>query len=147
MRNKILILGLIFFALIACEKGIENPYSPEPELPQAKLEFYSDPYLYCPSYDPLLRYQEVRLSFKMKNNGNAIYVWSYFYIDLKLYDPTPFTLLFADVFFVDIPSGSLPIGHAMEGTLYFDVETIIWDRYVNAEDAYKVATIISADTD
>lgn len=29
MRTKILILGLIFLVLIACKKGIENPYSPE----------------------------------------------------------------------------------------------------------------------
>lgn len=29
MRTKIMILGLIFLILIACEKGIENPYSPE----------------------------------------------------------------------------------------------------------------------
>lgn len=28
MKVKTLVLGLIFLALIACEKGIENPYSP-----------------------------------------------------------------------------------------------------------------------
>jgi len=33
MRTKILILGLIFLVLIACKKGIENPYSPEPPDP------------------------------------------------------------------------------------------------------------------
>jgi len=31
MRVKILILGLIFLVLIACKKGIENPYSPKLE--------------------------------------------------------------------------------------------------------------------
>ena len=29
MKVRIIILALLFFALIACEKGIENPYSPE----------------------------------------------------------------------------------------------------------------------
>ena len=39
MRTKILILGLIFLVLFACEKGIENPYSPEPPSPAS--------YIYC----------------------------------------------------------------------------------------------------
>lgn len=43
MKTKILILGLIFLVLIACKKGIENPYSsktpiPEPQ-PQANVIF------------------------------------------------------------------------------------------------------------
>jgi len=38
MRFKILALGLVFLILIACEKGIENPYSPEPSIiPQSNL--------------------------------------------------------------------------------------------------------------
>lgn len=36
MRVKIIILALLFFALIACEKGIENPYSPEIPEPTKK---------------------------------------------------------------------------------------------------------------
>lgn len=39
MRIKILILGLIFVFLIACEGTPENPYSPEPPIVITQVEF------------------------------------------------------------------------------------------------------------
>jgi len=140
MRIKILALGLAcLFFILSCKKGIENPYSPElPELSQANLEFMEEPNLHCPDYDSLLEYQEARLSYYIINRGSVSTI-SWIYVVIKIFDAIEDKIIFEYQGLVR--QTELPVGWSFNGTLLFDMETSIWDKYVNGE-AYKEVGIV-----
>lgn len=94
MRAKILVLGLTFLFLIACEGTPENPYSPTPPAepeppPAADIIFYEggiahgfNGFCHGPSGPPYIR--SIDLSGVIKNVGNAIA--ENIYIHVKCYD-------------------------------------------------------------
>ena len=139
MKSKASILIVSFFILIACSGNIDNPYSPKsPPVKYPKLEFYEEPELYCPSYNPLAENQAVCLSYFIINNGETSTI-SFIEISLKIIEVDIERVIFE--YQRVVREEALPPGWSFNGTLLFDVGTSIWDKYIT-KDAYEEVNII-----
>jgi len=86
MRTKILILGLICLCLIACEKGVENPYSPLDPLPDktqeepqedealTAIEIVGEPEIFYTCYDYESSFETFDFSLTIKNVSDKLII-------------------------------------------------------------------------
>jgi len=86
MRTKIMILGLICLFLIACEKAIENPYSPaiiqppdgtderEPNPSTTAIEIVGEPEILYTCYDYESSFETFDFSLTIKNVSDKLII-------------------------------------------------------------------------